>query len=88
MSSILCRPMTAPEPLKGCPFCGSHAEIERGSDHHGSWFNLGCSKHWGNVEPEHACIGGRLFYTETEKTEAEAIAAWNRRAEGKNDGQT
>lgn len=65
--------------IKPCPFCGSEAELEHGSDHHGQWFNLGCSRHWGNVDPDRACVGGRLWYTETEKSEAEAIAAWNTR---------
>lgn len=67
--------------LKNCPFCGASAEIEHGSDHHGEWFNLGCSKHWGRVDPDKSCIGGRVFYTEIDKTEAEAIAAWNRRSD-------
>lgn len=69
----------APE-LKGCPFCGNAAVIERGSDHHGSWFSLGCSRHWGAVGLDNACLGGRLFYTETERDERDAIAAWNTRA--------
>lgn len=68
--------------LKPCPFCGSEAELERGSDHHGEWFNLGCSRHWGRVEPDTACIAGRIFYTEFEKTEEEAIALWNARKGG------
>ncbi len=69
------------EELKACPFCGGEALLERGSDHHGKWFNLGCSRHWGAVaDPDESCIGGRLFYTETEKDEAEAITAWNTRA--------
>jgi hypothetical protein len=65
--------------LLPCPFCGAPAEIEHGSDHHGEWFNLGCSRHWGK-DPDSPCVGGRLWYTETEVTEADAIAAWNRRA--------
>ena len=71
------------EELKPCPFCGAPGEIEHGSDHHGAWFNLGCSRHWGHVcDPDHSntCIAGRVFYTETEVSEAEAIAAWNTRA--------
>jgi len=72
--------------LKNCPFCGAPAVLENGSDHHGTWFNLGCSRHWGIVpDPDAACIGGRLFYTETEKTETEAIEAWNRRVEESRD---
>lgn len=71
--------------LKPCPFCGSPAELERHSDHHGGWFNLGCSRHWGNVDPKNvdpdaACIAGRMFYTEDPDNEAKAIAAWNTRA--------
>ncbi len=68
--------------LLPCPFCGADAEIEQGSDHHGEWFNLGCSRHWGRVRnPDHqnTCIAGRIFYTETDVTEAEAIASWNTR---------
>lgn len=66
--------------LLPCPFCGSPADLEHGSDHHGEWFNLGCSRHWGNVEPDQACIGGRLWYTEAELPEDEAVSNWNRRA--------
>lgn len=65
--------------LLPCPFCGSPAEIERENDHHGSWFNLGCSRHWGKGT-DNQCIAGRLWYTETETPEAEAVAAWNRRS--------
>lgn len=66
-----------------CPFCGSPAEIEEGSDHHGTWFNLGCSRHWGHVRnPDHTntCIAGRIYYTETDVPLAEALTAWNTRA--------
>ena len=66
--------------LLACPFCGSPAELERDNDHHGEWFNLGCSRHWGNVDPDDACIGGRVFYTEDPEKEASAIEAWNTRA--------
>ena len=69
--------------LKPCPFCAAPAEIEQGSDHHGEWFNLGCSRHWGKVKdpnPSNTCIAGRMFYTEIDRTEAEAISAWNTRA--------
>jgi hypothetical protein len=68
--------------LFACPFCGADAQIEHGSDHHGTWFNLGCSRHWGSslVDADHGCIGGRIYYTETETPEVEAIAAWNTRA--------
>ena len=68
--------------LKNCPFCGAPAELEEGSDHHGTWFNLGCSQHWGRVRnPDHTntCIAGRMFYTETDVPLTVAIAAWNHR---------
>lgn len=65
-------------PLLPCPFCGAPAELERDGDHHGEWFNLGCSKHFGRVDPP--CPGGRLWYTASPDNEAEAIAAWNKRA--------
>lgn len=71
------------EQLKPCPFCGFPAELEHGSDHHGTWFNLGCSRHWGhqrNPDNTNTCIAGRMFYAETDVSEAEAIAAWNTRA--------
>lgn len=67
-----------------CPFCGFPAEIEEGSDHHGTWFNLGCSRHWGHVRnPDHTntCIAGRIYYTEAEVPLAEALTAWNTRAD-------
>lgn len=65
--------------LKPCPFCGSPAELERDSDHHGQWFNLGCSRHWGK-DPDFTCCAGRLWYTESEGDEGEAIKQWNTRA--------
>lgn len=70
--------MSAPE-LKPCPFCGAAAELEHGSDHHGEWFNLGCSRHWGNVEPDDACPAGRMWYTDEPEKEQMAIDTWNRR---------
>jgi hypothetical protein len=66
--------------LKPCPFCGSDAELERDSDHHGEWFNLGCSRHWGRVpDPDDRCPGGRIWYTEDPEELEGAIAAWNTR---------
>lgn len=69
--------------LRDCPFCGAPAEMEHGSDHHGTWFNLGCSRHWGHVRnPSYTntCIAGRMFYTETDIPEKDAVAMWNSRA--------
>ncbi len=67
--------------LKPCPFCGAPASLERNGDHHGEWFNLGCSRHWGAVtKPDEGCIGGRLFYTEPPEDLPAAIKAWNTRA--------
>jgi Restriction alleviation protein Lar len=67
--------------LLPCPFCGSPAELELDSDHHGEWFNLGCSNHWEKVrEPAKPCVGGRLFYTEPLEERDAAISAWNSRA--------
>ena len=66
--------------LLPCPFCGSPALLEHDSDHHGEWFNLGCSRHYVAVDPDKACIAGRIFYTEPLEDEEKAIAAWNRRS--------
>lgn len=66
--------------LKPCPFCGGEAELERDNDHHGEWFNLGCARNWHRVGPDQACPGGYIWYTAGPEEEAEAIAAWNRRA--------
>lgn len=67
--------------LLPCPFCGSPADLEFDSDHHGEWFNLGCSNHWEKVKDrEKPCVGGRLFYTEPLEEKDAAIAAWNSRA--------
>ena len=67
--------------LKNCPFCGSPAELERDSDHHGEWFNLGCSRHFDAVpDPDKPCPGGRIWYTEELDNEEAAITAWNTRA--------
>ena len=68
--------------LKPCPFCGSPAELEEDSDHHGEWFNLGCSLHWGNtaVKDNDHCPGGRLWYTADLDEKQRAIMQWNTRA--------
>lgn len=68
--------------LKPCPFCGSPAELEEDSDHHGKWFNLGCSNHWGKRSDEKHCIGARIFYTAAPKEKSGAIEKWNTRAQG------
>lgn len=76
---------TTPKPsdsaiaLLPCPFCGSPAELEHDGDHHGEWFNLGCSQHFERVGAGDGCPGGRLWYTEPLENEAKAIAEWNRR---------
>lgn len=70
--------------LKPCPFCGSPAELEQDSDHHGEWFNLGCSNHWGRVKEDERCPGGRIWYTEDPDSMPAAIAAWNRRSPSPN----
>lgn len=69
--------------LKPCPFCASPAELVTDNDHHGEWFNLGCSRHWGNVDPDDACPGGRVYYTEDMDRLPAAIAAWNRREQAR-----
>jgi hypothetical protein len=64
--------------LLPCPFCGAPAELERDSDHHGSWFNLGCSRHFGK-DIDDQCPAGRLWYTTAPEKESAALAAWNHR---------
>lgn len=66
--------------LKTCPFCGSPALLEQNSDHHGEWFNLGCSRHWEAVPDGEDCPGGRIWYTSPPEGMGAAVAAWNRRA--------
>ena len=73
--------------LKPCPFCGADAELEHDNDHHGEWFNLGCSRHWDRVAPDDACVGARLWYTEIVKSEDEAIEAWNTRTDATKDAE-
>lgn len=67
--------------LQPCPFCGSPAQLEEDSDHHGEWFNLGCSRHWDNpaVKEADKCCGGRIWYTADPSEQAEAIKQWNTR---------
>lgn len=60
--------------LKPCPFCGSPAKLEELGDHHGPYFNLGCSNE--------KCPANNMFYTWTEEEGSveDAVALWNRRA--------
>lgn len=71
------------EDLKPCPFCGAPAQLEEDADHHGEWFNLGCSRHWDakGVKDGEQCPGGRIWYTEDPEGMGKAISAWNTRAE-------
>lgn len=59
--------------LKPCPFCGSPAKLEELGDHHGSYYNLGCSNE--------KCPAHSMFYTWTEEEGSveDAIAMWDRR---------
>jgi hypothetical protein len=60
--------------LKACPFCNAPALLEELGDHHGAYYNLGCSVR--------GCLAFHVKYTESpdECSIEEAIAAWNRRA--------
>lgn len=64
--------------LQHCPFCGAPALLERDDDHHGEWFNLGCSQHWAATDTH--CIAGRLLYTQPISDLPSAITRWNTRA--------
>lgn len=64
--------------LKPCPFCGKPGLIRREGDHHGEWFNLGCVA---DVTSERPCPGACPWYTSDLEILADAIAAWNRRAD-------
>lgn len=57
-----------------CPFCGAPAQAEFDEDHHGCFYNLGCS--------DPGCIAHYMYYTESteERPFEEAVQAWNRRA--------
>lgn len=70
--------MTTDNPLLPCPFCGSPALLELDQDHHGGWFNLGCSRHFGNTDKD--CPAGRAWYTCGLEEKDEAIRKWNTRA--------
>lgn len=57
--------------LKPCAHCGSEAYLDFDNDHHGEWFNLGCSSE--------KCFLRMAFYTEEMKDLEKAISAWNTR---------
>lgn len=59
------------EHLLPCPFCGEPALLEKDSDHHGAWFNLGCSGD--------GCPGRWVFYTCPLGSLGDAVAKWNSR---------
>jgi sarcosine oxidase delta subunit len=57
--------------LENCPFCGKSAELEFDNDHHGEWFNLGCS--------DEECIARWLRYTMPLDELDGCVAGWNMR---------
>lgn len=59
------------EKLKPCPYCNEKAKIIKETDHHGEYYNLGCSFS--------ECIAADAFYTETEVPLEDAILRWNSR---------
>lgn len=63
--------MTHPE-LKPCPFCGADGEITYDQDHHGIWFNAGCSNS--------LCRAYNVYYTEDVEKVPEFIFWWNTRS--------
>ena len=72
--------MTETQELKACWCCNAPALLERDGDHHGEWFNLGCSRHWGAVpDRAEACPAGRIWYTADPSEMNAAITAWNTR---------
>jgi len=58
--------------LLPCPFCGSPAELEVMEDHHGEYFNLGCS--------DYGCHASLSYYTTSpaDISVEEAVTNWNR----------
>ena len=69
--------MTRPElffDLKPCPFCGAPASLEIDSDHHGVYYNLGCSIK--------GCLARWVCYTEDSDIRSieTAVNLWNKRA--------
>jgi hypothetical protein len=59
--------------LKPCPFCGKEALLQLESDHHGTFFNLGC--------PDDNCIAKWMLYTRDIEDLGESIDKWNNRPE-------
>ena len=60
--------------LKPCPMCGKEAKFVRNNDHHGDYFDLGCS--------DKECLLHRLIMDQpSEGYEQEVCLRWNRRAE-------
>lgn len=75
--------MTTPRTLREllpCPFCGKPAKLEDFNDHHGEWFNLGCSDNWQVAQNSKGCPGGLIWYTAEPEDKEAAIEAWNQRA--------
>ena len=65
--------MTEPT-LKNCAHCGRKASLIIDEDHHGKWFNLGCSGKIGE------CNFRDIFYTCSLDELPKAILEWNTRA--------
>lgn len=57
--------------LKPCPFCGKFALLQLDSDHHGDFFNLGCS--------DEKCIATWVYYAENTLMLDSCIKKWNTR---------
>lgn len=62
-----------PDELLPCPFCGKKAKLKIDEDHHGTFYNLGCS--------DKNCLASDIFYTmDTEDVAVKkAISSWNTR---------
>lgn len=61
--------------LLPCPFCGGEARVidDAPSHDHSPWFGIGCASPY--------CIAFTGYGVKLFDTKAEAIAAWNRRAD-------
>lgn len=72
--------MTA-EKLKPCPFCGGEASMHHDwSSESGDWYVVDCLND-GCMRDERSAWSGQSVSTGWRKTEAGAVAAWNRRTE-------